>query len=108
LGAAGLALIIFLITRLVLFLRRRARLAAELRTLEGQKKRAARQLVQTDEAVRTSEQELGFVTAEFGEETTAEYADVLAACRTRLQEAFQLLEKLEDSDEDTTQETRSW
>lgn len=108
LWAAGLVLVIFLITRLVLFFRRRARLAAELRTLEGQKKRAARQLVQTDEAVRTSEQELGFVTAEFGEETTIEYADVLAACRSRLQEAFQLLEKLEDADEDTTQETRSW
>ncbi|WP_307361168.1 TPM domain-containing protein [Microbacterium murale] len=108
LGAAGLILVIFLITRLVLFLRRRASLAAELRTLEGQKKRAARQLVQTDEAVRTSEQELGFVTAEFGEETTSEYADVLDACRSRLQEAFQLLEKLEDADEDSTQETRSW
>lgn len=108
LGIAGLALVIFVITQFVLFLRRRARLAAELRTLEGQKKRAARQLVQTDEAVRTSEQELGFVTAEFGEETTAEYADVLAECRSRLQKAFQLLEKLQDADEDTTAETRSW
>lgn len=108
LGAAGLALVIFIITQLVLFLRRRARLATELRTLEGQKKRAARQLVQTDEAVRTSEQELGFVTAEFGDETTAEYADVLAECRSRLQKAFELLEKLEDADEDTPQETRSW
>lgn len=108
LGAVGLALIILIVTQLVLFLRHRARLAAELRTLEGQKKRAARQLVQTDEAVRTSEQELGFVTAEFGEETTAEFAAVLAGCRSRLQEAFQLLEKLEDADEDTTQETWSW
>lgn len=108
LGAVGLALVIFIVTQLVLFLRRRARLAAELRTLEGQKKRAARQLVQTDEAVRTSEQELGFVTAEFGEETTSEYADVLTECRSRLQEGFQLLEKLEDADEDTPQETRAW
>ncbi|MFB7251451.1 TPM domain-containing protein [Microbacterium sp. NPDC056234] len=108
LGVAGLALIIFLITRLVLFLRRRAASAAELRTLEGQKKRAARLLVQTDEAVRTSEQELGFVTAEFGEETTAEFAAVLDGCRSRLQEAFQLLEKLQDADEDTPHDTRSW
>ncbi|HWV49622.1 MAG TPA: TPM domain-containing protein, partial [Microbacterium sp.] len=108
LGLAGLALIIFLVTRLVLFLRRRAALAAELRTLEGQKKRAARQLVQTDEAVRTSEQELDFVTAEFGEATTAEFATVLADCRSRLQEAFQLLEKLQDAEEDSTSDTRSW
>lgn len=108
LGLAGLALIIFLVARLVIFLRRRAALAAELRTLEGQKKRAARQLVQTDEAVRTSEQELGFVTAEFGEETTTEFAAVLAECRARLQEAFQLLEKLQDADEDSPHDTRSW
>ena len=108
LGIAALALIIFLVTRLVLFLRRRAARAAELRTLEGQKKRAARLLVQADEAVRTSEQELGFVTAEFGEESTAEFAAVLTACRVRLQEAFQLLEKLQDADEDEPHETRTW
>lgn len=108
LGVVGLALVVFLAVRLVLHLRRRAALAAELRTLEGQKKRAARTLVQADEAVRTSEQELGFVTAEFGEEATGEFAAVLAACRTRLQEAFLLLEKLQDADEDSPQQTRSW
>jgi len=108
LGAVVLALIVFGITQLVLHLRRRAALAAELRTLEGQKKRAAQRLVQVDEAVRTSEQELGFVTAEFGEEATAEFSAVLTDNRTRLQQGFQLLEKLQDADEDTPQETRSW
>ncbi|MFC4139832.1 MULTISPECIES: TPM domain-containing protein [unclassified Microbacterium] len=108
LGVAGLAALVFAVTRLVLFLRRRAALAAELRTLEGQKKTAARRLVQADEAVRTSEQELGFVTAEFGEETTASFTALLADCRTRLQKAFGLLEKLQDAEEDTTQETREW
>jgi|GEM_PF-3594732 len=108
LGLGALALIVFLITRIVLFARRRAALAAELRTLEGQKKRAAQRLVQTDEAVRTSEQELGFVTAEFGEESTAEFAAVLADCRAKLQTAFQLLEKLQDAIEDTRDDTRAW
>lgn len=108
LGLVVLALIVFAVTRLVVFLRRRAALAAELRTLDGQKKRTAQRLVQADEAVRTSEQELGFVTAEFGEETTSEFADVLAENRARLQQGFQILEKLQDADEDTPQETRSW
>ncbi|GAA2857827.1 TPM domain-containing protein [Microbacterium arabinogalactanolyticum] len=108
LGVAALALIVFGVTRLVLHLRRRAAAAAELRTLEGQKKRAARLLVLADEAVRTSEQELGFVTAEFGEETTAEFTTVLKECRTRLDGGFQLLQKLEDSTEDTPAETRAW
>lgn len=108
LGMVALALIVFAVTRLVLFLRRRAALAAELRTLEGQKKRTAQRLVQADEAIRTSEQELGFVTAEFGEETTAEFAAVLAENKTRLQQGFRLLERLQDAEEDTPQETRSW
>lgn len=108
LGVGVLALIVFAVTRLVLFLRRRAALAAELRTLVGQKKRTAQRLVQVDEAVRTSEQELGFVTAEFGEETTAEFAAVLAENRARLNQGFEILEKLQDADEDTPQETRSW
>lgn len=108
LGIAGVALVIVIVTQLVLLVRRRRALAAELRTLEGQKKTAARRLVQTDEAVRTSEQELGFVTAEFGEETTASFTTLLGTCRARLQEGFQLLEKLEDADEDTPQETRKW
>lgn len=105
---AGVALLIFLITRLVLLLRRNAALRAELRTLEGQKKRASRQLVRTDEAVRTSEQELGFVTVEFGDETTAEYSVLLKSCRQRLQEAFELLQKLEDTEPDTPADTRAW
>src|SRR5690606_2627813 len=108
LGLAGLSVVVFLLTRFVLFLRHRSALAAELRTLDGQKKQAARQLVLADEAVRTSEQELGFVTAEFGEETTAEFAAVLEDCRAKLQQGFQLLEKLEDAVEDTPDDTRSW
>lgn len=108
LGLAGLAVLVFLLTRLVLFLRQRSALAAERRTLDGQKKQAARQLVRTDEAVRTSEQELGFVTAEFGEETTAEFSAVLEDCRSKLQRGFGLLGKLEDAVEDTPDDTRSW
>ncbi|HZU94479.1 MAG TPA: TPM domain-containing protein, partial [Microbacterium sp.] len=108
LGLVVLALIVFGVTRLVIFLRRRAALAAELRTLEGQKKRTAQRLVQADEAIRTSEQELGFVTAEFGDDATADFTAVLAETRARLQQGFQILEKLQDAEEDTPQETRSW
>ncbi|MGW8481826.1 TPM domain-containing protein [Microbacterium sp. NPDC055903] len=108
LGIAALAIVIFLVVQLVLFIRRRVALSRELRSLDGQRRRAARLLVQADEAIRTSAQELGFVTAEFGEETTAEFAVVLDRCREQLREGFLLLEKLEDSEKDTLQETRSW
>lgn len=108
LGVVALALVIFVVVQIINALKRRAQRAAEMRTLEGQKKRAARALVHADEAVRTSEQELGFVTAEFGDETTAEFRTVLEQCRTRLRGGFDLLTKLEDSVEDTVEETRTW
>lgn len=108
LGVAGLALLIYVAITLVRFLRRRAERAAEMRTLEGQKKRAAQRLVRTDEAVTTSAQELGFVTAEFGDEATADFQKTLDECRVRLQEAFALLTRLEDSEKDTLEETRAW
>ncbi|GAA3649449.1 TPM domain-containing protein [Microbacterium marinilacus] len=108
LGALGLALLVFVIVQLVLHGRRRAARALELRTLEGQKRRASVTLVRTDEALRTSEQELGFVTAEFGDEATHEFAQVLAEGRTQLDRAFELQRKLEDAIPDTDAETRSW
>lgn len=103
-----LAGLVFVVTLVVRSVRRRAALARELRTLDGQKQRAARQIVRTDEAVRTSEQELGFVTAEFGEETTAGFHAVLAECRSHLESGFELLRLLEDATEDTPEQTRAW
>jgi hypothetical protein len=108
LGLAGLALVVFLIVQFVLLGRRKAARALELRTLEGQKKRASITLVRTDEALRTSEQELGFVTAEFGEEATAEFSAVLSEGRAKLDRAFELQRQLEDATEDSDADTRSW
>lgn len=105
---AGSVLAIFLFVQLVLFLRRRAALRRELATLEGQKKRAAIALVRADEALRTSEQELGFVTAEFGDEATKEFTEVLTAGRARLDRSFELQRLLEDSEPDTVEDTRKW
>ncbi|MBO3663213.1 TPM domain-containing protein [Microbacterium stercoris] len=108
LGVLVLAALIWVVTQLVLRARRRAARAAELRTLEGQKKRAAVTLVRADEALRTSEQELGFVTAEFGDAATSEYQAVLTEGRAKLSRAFELQTLLQDVTEDSTAESRSW
>lgn len=108
LGLAALALLIFVIIQFVLLGRRKAARALELRTLDGQKKRASITLVRTDEALRTSEQELGFVTAEFGDEATAEFQAVLSDGRAKLDRAFELQTRLQDATEDTAADTRSW
>lgn len=108
LAVIGIGLVVWLILRLIRFVRGRIALRQELQTLDGQRKLAAQRLVRSDEAMRTSEQELGFVVAEFGDEETTEFREVLAECRERLQRGFTLLTKLEDSEQDTLDQTRTW
>ncbi|MFC5169385.1 TPM domain-containing protein [Streptomyces mutomycini] len=59
--------------------------------------RAKEDLVDTDDAVRTSEEELGFATAQFGEEAAAAFAEAVQHARTGLTEAFRLRQQLDDA-----------
>lgn len=62
--------------------------APELVPLEELQRQASSSLVQTDDALKTSEQELGFAKAQFGDEATAEFETVLAQARADLDKAF--------------------
>jgi uncharacterized membrane protein YgcG len=53
-------------------------------------------LVATDDAVRTSEEELGFASAEFGDEAAAPFADALAEAKADLMAAFRVRQALDD------------
>ncbi|MGW2085892.1 TPM domain-containing protein [Streptomyces sp. NPDC001880] len=59
--------------------------------------RAKEALVETDDAVRTSEEELGFATAQFGEEATAPFAQALGYAKGELTAAFRLRQQLDDA-----------
>ncbi|MFE5243821.1 MULTISPECIES: TPM domain-containing protein [unclassified Streptomyces] len=59
--------------------------------------RAKADLVDTDDSVRTSEEELGFATAQFGEEAAAPFAEAVAHAKTELTEAFRLRQQLDDA-----------
>ncbi|MFF9684908.1 TPM domain-containing protein [Streptomyces sp. NPDC014623] len=59
--------------------------------------RAKEDLVDTDDAVRTSEEELGFATAQFGEEAAAPFAEAVRHARTGLTAAFRLRQQLDDA-----------
>ncbi|MEV6263329.1 TPM domain-containing protein [Streptomyces sp. NPDC051784] len=59
--------------------------------------RAKADLVDTDDAVRTSDEELGFATAQFGEETAAPFAEAVRHARSELTEAFRLRQQLDDA-----------
>ncbi|MER5502926.1 MULTISPECIES: TPM domain-containing protein [unclassified Streptomyces] len=65
--------------------------------LERLDARAKESLVATDDAVRTSEEELGFATAQFGEEAAAPFAAAVEWARGELTAAFRLRQQLDDA-----------
>ncbi|WP_171784007.1 TPM domain-containing protein [Isoptericola halotolerans] len=58
--------------------------------------RAGSALVSVDDAIRTSEQELGFAQAEFGTEATREFGTVLDQARQDVAEAFRIRQSIDD------------
>lgn len=72
------------------------------------KQRAGSALVQTDDAVRTSEQELGFAIAQYGTESTAAFTTALDTAKQQLRQAFTLQQKLDDAVPDSEEQVRDW
>ncbi|WP_097868163.1 TPM domain-containing protein, partial [Streptomyces sp. rh34] len=62
--------------------------------LDGQAKEV---LVDTDDAVRTSEEELGFATAQFGEEAAKPFTVAVARAKDELTRSFRLRQQLDDA-----------
>jgi hypothetical protein len=71
-------------------------------------RRAASALIQTDDAVKTSTQELEFAKAQFGDAATAEFEQALATARENLTQAFTLQQQLDDAAPDTEEDVRAW
>ncbi|MFD4113557.1 TPM domain-containing protein [Streptomyces niveus] len=67
-------------------------------------RRAGLALVETDDAVRTSQEELGFATAQFGEDAAWPFQDAVTYARGELTAAFRLRQQLDDAmpDDDGT------
>ncbi|WP_185203182.1 YgcG family protein [Glaciihabitans sp. INWT7] len=63
-------------------------------------------LVQLDDSLKTSEQELGFAVAQFGTEATTPFSASLATAKSQVAEAFTLRQKLDDSVPETPQQKR--
>lgn len=92
--------------------RRRGGAAASVRgaaaePIEQLARRSASALVAADDAIRTSEQELGFATAQFGDDAAAAFAETLAQARRDLDEAFSLQQCLDDDQPDTEADVRA-
>ncbi|MDR6866414.1 putative membrane protein YgcG [Microbacterium resistens] len=71
-------------------------------------KRAGSALVQTDDAITSSTEDLGFATAQFGDAATSSFTQVVAEAKARLDEAFSLKQQLDDEIPDTPEQRRAW
>ncbi|PPF76636.1 hypothetical protein C5B96_16460, partial [Subtercola sp. Z020] len=82
----------------------------ELQTMpiEELARRAGSALVQTDDAVQTSTQELGFAVAQYGQAAAAPFQKALDDAAAGLKQAFTLKQKLDDAEPDSEQQTRQW
>lgn len=103
------------IVLLVVFLRRRRQGAVTggpggtpQPSIEDLERRASSLLVETDDALKTSGQELGFAKAQFGDAATTEFEAALATAQQSLDEAFGLKQKLDDATPDAEQDSRAW
>ncbi|MGV9882602.1 hypothetical protein [Streptomyces sp. NPDC003006] len=74
-----------------------ARAGKDLTPLPELDKQARLLLVETDDAIRTSTEELGFATARFGEDAAKPFGEALAYAQSELAAAFLLRQELDDA-----------
>ena len=99
------------ILALALFIRSRVRknrvVAAQKLSQKELDQRAGILLVQLDDEIKTSEQELGFAVAQFGDEAAKPFVTALAAAKEKARTAFELRQKLDDAFPESADERRT-
>ena len=75
-------------------------------SLDELSKRGSSLLVEVDDAIKTSEQEVAFASAQFGEEAAAPFAAAVELAKADVAKAFQLRRALDDSTEEDDAERR--
>lgn len=76
--------------------------------IEELRRRTGGALVEADDALKTSEEELGFAVAAYGEEATAGFRSALETAKGKVREAFTLQQRLDDHEPDTEAQQREW
>ena len=120
-GGIGAGLIWFLViaaavvivVAIVLARRKRKRASVDaggvpLPSIDDLRRRAGSALVQADDALKTSGEELGFAVASYGDEATNDFRTALESAKGKVAEAFTLQQRLDDAEPDTDDERRAW
>lgn len=65
-------------------------------------------LVDADDAITSSRQEVGFAVAQYGDDSTAGFTKAVDAAKLKVSEAFALKQQIDDEIPDTAQQRRAW
>ena len=77
-------------------------------SMEDLRKRAGSLLVAADDAIKSSEQELGFAEAQYGAEAITTFAQDISSAKQHMSESFKLQQQLDDHIPDTEEQQRQW
>jgi hypothetical protein len=107
-GIPGLLIVVVLVAIVIavgMFLWSR-RSHAERAIQEDLGRQASSLLIETDDALRAAEQEVGFAEAQFGESQAAPYRTALDEAKALLREAFTISQQLDDETPETPEQRR--
>ncbi|MDF9276995.1 TPM domain-containing protein [Arthrobacter sp. EH-1B-1] len=77
-------------------------------SVEDLRLRAGSLLIAADDAIKSSEQEVGFAQAQYGDEAVKPFAADITAAKAHMSESFKLQQQLDDHIPDTEEDQRKW
>lgn len=77
-------------------------------SVEELRTKAGSMLIAADDAIKSSEQEISFAQAAYGDESVKPFQAALAEAKGHLTESFKLQQQLDDDIPDTVEQQRSW
>jgi hypothetical protein len=77
-------------------------------SVEELRRRSGSLLIEADDAIKSSEQELGFAQAQYGDAAVGNFTKALADAKAHMTESFKLQQQLDDHIPDTEEQQRSW
>lgn len=77
-------------------------------TVEELRRKSGSLIIEADDAIKSSEQELGFAQAQYGDAAVGNFTKALAEAKAHMSESFKLQQQLDDHIPDTEEQQRSW
>jgi hypothetical protein len=77
-------------------------------SVEELRRKSGSLIIEADDAIKSSEQELGFAEAQYGDAAVGNFTKALAEAKAHMSESFKLQQQLDDHIPDTEEQQRSW